>query len=263
VNLNNETSVLCGSSIAIPHHNDNRARREASFYTFFMCGRFRLARKKEILEAAFGAEEALDDLDWVPRYNVAPGQEILAVRQNATEPVRRLSPMLWGLIPSWANDPSIGYKTINARAETVAERPSFREPLRSRRCLILADGFYEWRREGKQKLPFCFTLTGEPVFAFAGLWDRWRSPQGAQIESCTILTTGPNELMQDVHDRMPVILDPEDYDLWLDPRFTKIAELAALLKPYPAGAMRRYRVSQRVNQVQNDDAECAAEIEAA
>jgi putative SOS response-associated peptidase YedK len=106
-------------------------------------------------------------------------------------------------------------------------------------------------------------LTGEPVFAFAGLWDRWRSPQGAQIESCTILTTGPNELMQDVYDRMPVILNPEDYDLWLDPGFTKIAPLTAMLKPYPAEAMRRYRVSQRVNQVQNDDAECAAEIEAA
>ena len=125
-----------------------------------MCGRFRVARKKEILEAAFDADGALDDSDWVPRYNVAPGQEIAVVRQDAVKPVRRLSQMRWGLIPSWANDPSIGYKMINARSETVAAMPSFREPFRSRRCLIPADGFYEWKREGKQKLPFCFTMAG-------------------------------------------------------------------------------------------------------
>jgi len=222
-----------------------------------------VARRKEILEAAFGVEGALDEMDWVPRYNVAPGQDIVAVRQCATEPRRSFSRVRWGLIPSWAKEPSIGYKMLNARAESVAERPAFREPLRSQRCLIPADGFFEWRREGKQKLPFCFTPTGEQVFAFAGLWDRWRTPKGEVIESCTIITTAPNSLMQDVHDRMPVILPPEEYDLWLDPGFTHVAELQALLKPYPAGAMRRYRVSQRVNHVANDDAECIAEIEAA
>jgi putative SOS response-associated peptidase YedK len=222
-----------------------------------------VARKKEILETAFDVDAALDDLDWVPRYNVAPGQQIAVVRQEASQPARLLSLMRWGLIPSWSKDAAIGYKMINARSETVATRPSYRGPLRSQRCLIPADGFYEWKREGKEKFPFCFTLTDDSIFAFAGLWDRWRNPQGQVIESCTILTTAPNELMQDIHDRMPVILARDEYDLWLDPGFTRVDELQPLLKPYSTAAMRRYRVSQRVNQVKNDDPECAAEIEAA
>ena len=225
-----------------------------------MCGRFRVARKKEILEAEFGADVADDDQDWVPRYNVAPGQEIAVVRQDSAQPVRRLSQMRWGLIPSWTNDPSIGYKMINARSETVATMASFREPFRSQRCLIPADGFYEWKRAGKEKLPFCFTLLDEAVFAFAGIWDRWKDPQGKWIETCSILTTKPNELVQDIHDRMPVILARDLYDVWLDPGFCKVSELQPLLKPYSAEAMRRYRVSQRLNQVKNDDAECVAEI---
>jgi len=228
-----------------------------------MCGRFRLARKKEILETEFEAEVPDDDLDWVPRYNVAPGQDIAVVRQDKERPVRKLSQMRWGLIPSWTNDPSVGYKMINARSETVAKMASFSEPLRLRRCLIPADGFYEWKREGKAKLPFCFTLADESVFAFAGIWERWKNPQGQWIKSCSILTTTPNELVRDLHDRMPVILARDVYDVWLDPGFSKVAELQPLLKPYPAEAMRRYRVSQRVNQVKNDDAECAVEIEAA
>jgi putative SOS response-associated peptidase YedK len=228
-----------------------------------MCGRFRVARKKEILEAAFDADVQNDDHDWVPRYNVAPGQEIAVVRQDAVQPVRRLSQMRWGLIPSWTNDPSVGFKMINARSETASTMPSFREPLRLRRCLIPADGFYEWKREGKAKLPFCFTLADESVFAFAGLWEPWKNPQGRWIESCSILTTTPNELVRDVHDRMPVILSRDAYDIWLDPGFSKVSELQPLLGPYPAEAMRRYRVSQRVNHVINDDAECAAEIDPA
>lgn len=222
-----------------------------------------MARKKEILEAAFDAEDAMDGLDWVPRYNVAPGQEIAVVRQDAAQPVRRLSPMRWGLIPSWVEDPSVGYKMINARSETVATMPAFREPFRLRRCLIPADGFYEWRREGKSKLPFCFTLADESVFAFAGIWERWKNPQDRWIKSCSILTTTANELTRDIHDRMPVILPREVYDLWLDPGFTELSELQPLLKPYPAESMRRYPVSQRVNQVKNDDVECAAEIDPA
>jgi putative SOS response-associated peptidase YedK len=230
-----------------------------------MCGRFRLARKKEILEEHFGAECTLDDAEWAARYNVAPGQEIAVVRQDTVAPVRRLELLRWGLVPWWAKEPAIGYKMINARSETAAERPAFRDALRDRRCLVPADGFYEWKREGKQKLPFCFTVLEEnraedSLFAFAGLWERWPSPQGQALESCAILTTGPNELMSDVHDRMPVILSPESYELWLDPGFHKLSELRSLLKPYPAAAMRRYRVSERVNSVQNDDAECAAEI---
>jgi putative SOS response-associated peptidase YedK len=141
--------------------------------------------------------------------------------------------------------------------------PSFREAFHSRRCLIPADGFYEWKRAGKEKLPFCFTLADEAVFAFAGIWERWKAPEGPWIESCSILTTKPNELVKDVHDRMPVILAPETYDMWLDPGFTKTVELQPLLKPFPTEAMRRYRVSQRVNRVTNDDAECATEIDPA
>lgn len=228
-----------------------------------MCGRFRVARKKEILEEAFDASTVPDDLDWVPRYNVAPGQEIVAVRQDRTKPVRVLSLLRWGLIPYGTGDSTIGYKMINARSETIAAKPSFREPLRWQRCLIPADGFYEWKREGKQKLPFCFTLASDSVFAFAGIWDRWKSPQGQVVESCSILTTAPNELMQDIHDRMPVILSPDAYDIWLDPGFRNVEELQPLLKPFPSGAMRRYRVSQRVNHVKNDDPECAEEIDAA
>jgi putative SOS response-associated peptidase YedK len=152
---------------------------------------------------------------------------------------------------------------INLRSETVAARPAFCELLRLRRCLIPADGFYEWKSEGKQKLPFCFAMADDAVFAFAGLWARWRNPLGQTVESCSILTTSANPLVQEVHDRMPVILVPEAYERWLDPGVTRVAELQPLLKPYPAEAMRRYRVSQRVNQVKNDDPECGAEIEAA
>lgn len=242
---------------------DNVPREKEAAILLSMCGRFRAARKKEVLEEAFGAVDGLDDVGWVPRYNVAPGQDIVALRQSAVEPRPRISRLRWGLIPSWAKEPSIGYKMINARSETVTTKPSFSEPLRTGRCLIPADGFYEWKREGKLKLPFCFTWADESMFAFAGLWDRWRSPQGALIESCTILTTEPNELLQDIHDRMPVMLAPEAYELWLDPEFTNVAELRKLLKPYPAQKMRRYRVGPRVNQVANDDAECVAEIAAA
>lgn len=239
-----------------------RAGENEAVILLSMCGRFRVAREKEILEEAFGAVDGLDEVDWVPRYNVAPGQEIVALRQSATEPRPRLARLRWGLIPAWAKEPSIGYKMINARSESVITKPSFSEPLRTGRCLIPSDGFYEWKREGKLKLPFCFTLADESIFAFAGLWDRWRSPQGDLIESCTILTIRPNELVQDIHDRMPVILTPEAYEQWLNPEFNKVAELQTLLKPHPAEKMRRYRVSQRVNQVANDDAECVAEIAA-
>jgi putative SOS response-associated peptidase YedK len=228
-----------------------------------MCGRFRIAKKKEILEDAFGVEDVADDEDWSPRYNVAPSQSVAVVRQDAVRPVRLLSQMRWGLIPSWAKDATGGFKMINARAETAADMPAFREPLRLRRCLIPADGFYEWKREGKEKLPYCFTLADEAVFAFAGIWDEWRSPQGPVITTCSMFTTTPNRLMQDIHDRMPVILERDAYDVWLDPGLQKVKELQPLLKPYPAEAMRRYRVSQRVNQVKNDDPECVAAIDTA
>jgi putative SOS response-associated peptidase YedK len=228
-----------------------------------MCGRFRLARSKELLDEAFGAVEGPVPVEWEPRYNVAPGQSIVAVRQDAARPVRELVKLRWGLIPAWAKEASIGYKMINARAETAAEKPAFRQAMRKRRCLIPADGFYEWKKAGGIKFPYCFTLVDDSIFAFAGLWERWRNPAGEPIESCTILTTEPNELAREIHDRMPVILSPEDYELWLDPGFARVDELKAMLQPYPAPEMRRYRVSERVNQVKNDDPECAAGIEAA
>ncbi len=208
----------------------------------------------------------IDGAEWVPRYNVAPGQEIAVVRQDAARTGAAAVADALGADPFLDErsvaGPKLGYKMINARAETAAAMPAFREPLRLRRCLIPADGFYEWKRAGKEKLPFCFTLADGSLFALAGVWDRWKNPQGQWIESCSILTTTPNELVRDLHDRMPVILARDGYDLWLDPGFRKVAELQPLLKPYPAEAMRRYRVSQRVNQVKNDDAECAAEIDA-
>jgi putative SOS response-associated peptidase YedK len=223
-----------------------------------MCGRYRLSRSKEALARHFGVDP--DEVDWEPRYNIAPTQQVCVVRQDRKEPVRHASMMRWGLIPSWAKDPSIGARTINARAETVAARPAFRESLERRRCLIPADGFYEWKRSGKAKQPFCFEVEDGKLFAFAGLWDRWRSPDGNPLESCTILTTTSNRLMADIHDRMPVILPADDYDLWLDPGMTDSATAVDLLKPYDAALMRDYPVSARVNAVTNDDAECSMRI---
>lgn len=211
------------------------------------------------MEEYFGTVSEADE--WNPRYNIAPSQTVLTIRHDAREPVRKLSMMRWGLIPSWSKDPSIGYKAINARAETVATTASFREPFKSQRCLVPADGFYEWKREGKTKQPYCFEVNDGELFAFAGLWDRWRSPQGEVVESCTILTTNPNSLLSDIHDRMPVILNPDNHELWLDPAFRDTASLSEMLRPFGAGQMRRYPVSTRINQMQNDDPDCAGPVE--
>ena len=227
-----------------------------------MCGRYRLARKKEILAETFDVE---NEVDWSPRYNVAPGQDVVVVRQDATQPVRMLSLIRWGLIPSWSKDAKAGYKMINARAETVADMPAFLDPFRSRRCLVPADGFYEWAKEGKQKSPFCVSMADDSIFAFAGIWDRWRNPDKTNpnkewLETCSIITTSANTLLSGIHDRMPVIMKRENYDLWLDPGFKKVDDLLDLLKPpFPADALRHYRVSTRVNSVKNDDPACAEE----
>ena len=157
-----------------------------------MCGRYRLARQKEILAEVF---DVGDDDDWSPRYNIAPSQSVPVVRQAATRPARSISVIRWGLIPFWAKDAKAGYKMINARAETIAEKPAFREPLLSRRCLIPADGFYEWSKFSKGKSPFCFTLADDSVFAFAGIWDRWMNPERELLETCSIITTSANALL--------------------------------------------------------------------
>ena len=170
--------------------------------------------------------------------------------------------MRWGLIPSWAKI-CLERQMINARSETAATKPAFRDALKSRRCLIPADGFYEWQRAGKAKQPYCFEVNEGELFAFAGLWDRWKDPSGQWIKSCSILTTTPNAVTSAVHDRMPVILGRDNYDLWLDPGMTDLKRVSEMLKPYDAQSMRCYPVSPRVNHVANDDAECSTPVKLA
>jgi putative SOS response-associated peptidase YedK len=224
-----------------------------------MCGRYRLSRRKEIIEEYFDTADWQDD--WSPRYNIAPIQPVPVIRQNPKEPIRDLSLMRWGLIPSWAKDTSGAARMINARSETASTKPAFRDALKSRRCLIPADGFYEWKRDGKAKQPFCFEVDQGGLFAFAGLWERWRDPSGQWVKSCSILTTTPNAVTSAVHDRMPVILDRESYDLWLDPGMNDAAAASELLKPFDARLMRCYPVSSRINHVANDDEECSRAFE--
>ena len=224
-----------------------------------MCGRYRLSRRKQIIEEHF--DSVSGEEDWSPRYNVAPTQPVPIIRQHPKEPRRELSLVRWGLIPSWAKDASGAAGMINARSETAATKPAFRDALKSRRCIIPADGFFEWSRAGKTKQPYCFEVNDGELFAFAGLWERWKDPSGNWIKSCSILTTTPNAVTSAVHDRMPVILNPDDYDLWLDPGFVDLTAVSELLKPFDARLMRCYPVSARINQSANDDAECARPVE--
>src|ERR1700691_5763643 len=222
-----------------------------------MCGRFRQTRSQKQLEERFQAE---GELDVAPRFNIAPTQPVLTVRQEINAPSRLLSSMRWGLIPSWAKDMSIGITTVNARSETVTTTLSFSEAIRSRRCLIPADGFYEWKKMGKVRQPYCFEVGNGELFALAGLWDEWKNPEGQIIQSCTVLTTTPNTLLADIHDRMPVIVSPENYASWLNPKIEEFAAVREMLKPYDPSLMRSYPVSPKLNNVQNDDADSAASI---
>ena len=225
-----------------------------------VCGRYRLSRRKQIIEEHF--ECVSGDEDWSPRYNVAPTQPVPIIRQHPKEPRRELSLVRWGLIPWWAKDASGAAKMINARSETAATLPAFRDALKTRRCVVPADGFYEWLRSGKEKQPYCFEVNDGELFAFAGLWERWKHPSGDWIKTCAILTTTPNAVTAQVHDRMPVILHPDTYDLWLDPGFTNVTAVSAMLKPYDALTMRSYPVSTRINHAANDDPECSAPVTA-
>jgi putative SOS response-associated peptidase YedK len=224
-----------------------------------MCGRYRLSRRKQLVEEYF--DTSSNEPEWTRRYNIAPTQPVPVIRQNPREPRRELSLMRWGLIPSWSKDMSGAAMMINARSETAAMKPAFRDPLTSRRCLVPADAFYEWLRTAKAKQPYCFEVNDGELFAFAGLWDRWRDPNGQWVKSCSILTTTPNAVTSSIHDRMPVILARADYDLWLDPGMTNVEGVSEMLKPYDARMMRCYPVSTRVNHVANDDAECSARVE--
>jgi putative SOS response-associated peptidase YedK len=199
---------------------------------FPMCGRYRLSRRKQLVDEYFGS--ASGEGDWNPRYNVAPTQSVPVIRQNPKEPVRDLSLVRWGLIPSWAKDPSVGAGMINARSETAATKPAFRDALKYVGGLIPANAFYEWSGMGKGKQPYCFEVNAEELFAFAGIWDRWSGPNGNTVETCSILTTTPNAVTTTVHDRMPVILDPDSYDQWLDLGMKDVGAASELLKPYDA-----------------------------
>jgi putative SOS response-associated peptidase YedK len=220
-----------------------------------MCGRFTLAIDPADLSEAFPGFSFPKEM--TPRYNIAPSQPVAVVANNGR---RQVEFFQWGLVPSWAQDPSIGNRMINARAESLAEKPSFRTAYKRRRCLILANGFYEWQQVpgGKTKTPMLIRMkSGEP-FAFAGLWEVWHPDQDDALLSCTIITTTPNVLMEKIHNRMPVILSPTAYRLWLDPAERAAEELGKLLKPYPASQMAAFPVSRLVNDPKNDSPECVA-----
>jgi putative SOS response-associated peptidase YedK len=242
-----------------------------------MCGRFTLRAPVSRVAEQFAL---LDAAPFEPRYNIAPTQPVAVVRQSLPSPasgerrqslpspvlgegsgVRAVSPrefvwFRWGLVPSWAKDPAIGSRLINARAETAAEKPAFRAAMRRRRCLVVADGFYEWQRLAKGKQPYFIHMRDDRPFGFAGLWESWEGADHSALETCTILTTDANDLMRPIHDRMPVIISPADYACWLDPTNEKPDDLLPLLQPYRGGTLVAYPVSTLVNSPTHDDPRC-------
>lgn len=216
-----------------------------------MCGRFTLHTLPDVLQDHFGVDALPPGM--TPSYNIAPTQDIAAVRMLGER--RRLDMLRWGLVPAWAKDAKIGYRMINARAETVADKPAWRTAFRLRRCLIPADGFYEWRQTGDGKQPHHIRMTDGGVFAFAGIWERREAADGV-IESCSIIVTAANDAIRPVHDRMPVIIAPRDYEAWLDPALRDPGRLQHYLRAWPAGELEVYPVSSRVNRPVNNDAHC-------
>lgn len=222
-----------------------------------MCGRFTLATPEQDLVVQFNLPE-IPDLQ--PRYNIAPTQPVAVVRLPMPEGDRELVMLHWGLIPFWAKDPGLGARMINARAETAADKPAFRAAFRRRRCLVPADGFYEWQKQNGSKQPFHIRMQDGRPFAFAGLWEHWQGEDGSVIESCTLLTTRPNELIRPLHNRMPVILHPHNYALWLDSEVEDVGTLRRLLDPYPSSEMEAYPVSRYVNAPRNEGPDCIAPL---
>ncbi len=223
-----------------------------------MCGRFSQAQIAELDREIF---KLLSAPAFEPRYNLAPTDDAAVVRASGTGG-RELAPLRWGLIPSWAKDPAIGNRMINARAETLAEKPAFRDAYRMRRCLVPADGFYEWQKMPSGKQPYFVRVDGGGIFAFAGLWERWWDrATGNERETFTIITTEPNELLAPIHNRMPVIVGPDDYDRWLDPENESAANLADVLAPFPPERMSAYPVSRYVSKPGNEGPECVEPIE--
>lgn len=218
-----------------------------------MCGRFTLTIEIEDLQAAFELEN-MASIPWTPRFNIAPSQPVAVITQ---EKPHRIEWMNWGLVPSWSKDPQIGNRLINARAETLAEKPSFKNAYTRRRCLIPADGFYEWMhlKKGAGKGdPYYFSLSGHHPFAFAGIWELWQNSQGDEIYSCSIITCAANELVKPIHERMPVILDEKSSSFWLGKH--SVQELNTILVPYASEKMRSYPVSPMVNNPVNENADC-------
>ena len=222
-----------------------------------MCGRFTLTADVNSLQETFPWVNIPPEI--TPRYNIAPTQPVAVVPNDGKN---RLDFYNWGLIPSWAKDPSIGSRMINARSETLAEKPSFRTAFRRRRCLVLTDGFYEWQKQpdGKTKIPMYIRLRSEKPFAFAGLWEVWDSKDGSTILSSTIITSAPNDFMRSIHNRMPVILPQEDYQTWLTPGEGDQDQLSEMLRPYPADQMVAYPVSTLVNNPRNDLPQCVVPL---
>lgn len=224
-----------------------------------MCGRFVKKSGREELRKRFGFEEPTQDVLLEPSFNIAPSQEqpILIVSEDR----RILRMMKWGLVPYWSKDPKVGYKMINARSEGLEQKPSFKTPIKRKRCIVMADGFYEWQKtDPKTKIPYYFKLKSSEPFAMAGLWDFWQNGD-QELKTFTIITTVPNELMEPIHNRMPVILNERDEARWLDPEITNPELVLSLLKPYPAGEMEFYKVSSMVNSPKNDVYDCITEIE--
>jgi putative SOS response-associated peptidase YedK len=225
-----------------------------------MCGRYSITTAPEALRRLFKFAGATPNLP--PRYNVAPTQDAPVVRLNKARDGRELAMLRWGLVPYWSKDPKSGAKMINARAETVATKPAFREAFAKRRCLVPADGFFEWKKLATRKQPYYITQKNGEPFAFAGLWEYWRSPAGERLQTFTVIVGEPNAAVAPIHDRMPVILDARGADLWLDPA-AEPEQLQALLKPAPAENVQLTPVSTRVNDPDNDDADCVTPIDEA
>jgi putative SOS response-associated peptidase YedK len=230
-----------------------------------MCGRYAQFHSESDIKNLFQLE-SIPELK--SRYNIAPTQQVATIsrdstdcdRANAQRCDRQLKFRRWGLIPSWAKDANIGARLINARGETVAEKPSFRNAFRRRRCLIIADGFYEWQKLDKIKQPYYINLQDERTFAFAGLWETWKNPEGEVVETCTIITTTANEIMTPIHERMPVILAPENYDLWLDPQADNLEQLQEVLRPAPNEQINLQPVSTKVNNAKYDRLDCLEKV---
>lgn len=216
-----------------------------------MCGRFARKRSSAVMAKDFGVQEITDDLQ--PSFNVAPTHPVAVILNSGA---KRLVSMRWGLVPYWATDPKIASKLINARAESLTAKAAFKEAFKKRRCLVIADGFFEWQKQGTTKTPLFIHLKPERPFAFAGLYETWTPPLGDPLVTCTIITTEPNDLVRPIHNRMPVILPKASEDFWLDSSVEDHTRLLDLLRPYPAEEMDAYTVSPTVNSVKNDSPEC-------